>query len=91
MRYAFLREIAKENADPIYLRDHLLGMLLAGSETTASLWTSCLSILSHRRSLWAELHAEVLEMQGQAPSYERVKALTKLTYFINESILLTSL
>ena len=87
-RYVFLREIAKENADPIRLRDHLLGMLLAGSETTASLLTSCLSILSHRRTLWAELRAEVLEMQDQEPNYESVKALTKLNYFINEGAFL---
>ena len=89
-RYVFLREIAKENADPVRLRDHLLGMLLAGSETTTSLLTSCLSILSHRRTLWAELRAEVLEMQDQEPNYERVKALTKLNYFINEGTLLSS-
>lgn len=88
-RYVFLRELAKENADPVRLRDHLLGMLLAGSETTASLLTSCLSVLSNKRALWAELRAEVLELQGQEPDYERVKALTKLTYFINEGILLT--
>ena len=85
-RYVFLHELAKETDDPIRLRDHLLGMLLAGSETTASLLTSCLSILSHRRILWAELRAEVLEMEGQEPSYERVKVLTKLTHFINEGI-----
>ena len=90
-RYVFLRELAKENEDPIRLRDHLLGMLLAGSETTASLLTSCLCILSHRRTLWAELRAEVLEMQDQEPSYERVKALIKLTHFINEGTSVESL
>ena len=81
-RYIFVREIAKENDDPIYLRNCLLGMLLVGSETTASLLTSCLSPLSSKQALWAKMRSEVLEIGD--PSYKRVKALTTLNQVINE-------
>lgn len=86
-RYVFLREIAKESEDPVYLRNHLLGMLLAGSETTASLMTNCLSLLSKRPDLWASLRSEVLSMDDQQLDYERVKALKSLNHVINEGAL----
>ena len=83
-RYVFLRELAKETQDPTELRNHLLGMLLVGSETTASLLTSCLSLLSSRQGLWTKMRAEVLGMGGCDPTYERVKSLTTLNNVINE-------
>ena len=86
-RYVFLREIAKESEDPVYLRNHLLGMLLAGSKTTASLMTNCLSLLSKRPDLWASLRSEVLSMDDQQLDYERVKALKSLNHVINEGTL----
>lgn len=83
-RYVFLRELAKETRDPTDLRNHLLGMLLVGSETTASLLTSCLSLLSSRQELWTKLRAEVLGMGDCDPTYERVKSLPTLNNVINE-------
>lgn len=83
-RHIFLQELAKESEDPVYLRNHLLGMLLVGSETTASLLTGCLSLLSKRQDLWTNMRLEVLSMRDQHPSYENIKALHSLTYVINE-------
>ena len=83
-RYIFVCELAKESDDPVYLRNHLLSLLLVGSETTASLMTGCLSLLSKSPDLWASMRSEVLEMGDQYPSYDRVKALKSLTYLINE-------
>ena len=84
-RYIFLSELAKESEDPIYLRNHLLGMLLVGSETTASLMTGCLSLLSKRPDLWASMRREVLSA-GEFLDSERVKGLKYLNYVINEGI-----
>ena len=83
-RYVFLHELSKESDDPVYLRNHLLSMLLVGSETTASLMTGCLSLLSKSPNLWAGMRSEVLEMGDPHPHYDRVKALKSLTYLINE-------
>ena len=83
-RYVFLHELSKESDDPVYLRNHLLSMLLVGSETTASLLTGCLSLLSKNPDLWAGMRSEILEMGDPHPNYDRVKALKSLTYLINE-------
>ena len=85
-RHVFLHELAKESEDPVYLRNHLLGMLLVGSETTAGLLTGCLSLLSKRPDLWAGMRSEALAMDDPHPTYERVKALKSLTYVINEGM-----
>ena len=83
-RYVFLRELANETRDPTELRNHLLGMLLVGSETTASLLTSCLSLLSNRQDLWMKMRTEVLGMGDCDPNYERMKSLTTMNGVINE-------
>ena len=83
-RYVFLRELAKESEDPLHLRNNMLGMLLVGSESTASFLTSSLSVLSNRQDLWARMRSEVLNMGDVEPTYERVKTLTTLNYVMNE-------
>ena len=84
-RYIFLQEIAKEIDDPTEMRNHLLGMLLVGSETTASLLTSCLSLLSTRPHLWASLHREAIELG--VPNRENVHSFASLSHVINEGML----
>ena len=81
-RYVFLRELAKEIDNPLELRNHLLGMLLVGSETTANLLTGCLSLLSSRPDLWERLRKEAIDLG--VPSSEGVKSFTSLSYVINE-------
>lgn len=83
-RYVFLRELAKDSDDPLDLRNNMLGMLLVGSESTATILTSALSVLSHRQDLWAKMRSEVLSMSEVEPSYERIRALTTLNYVMNE-------
>lgn len=85
-RYVFLRELAKESEDPLHLRNHILGMLLVASESTASVLTSLLSVLSDRQDLWARMRSEVLNMPDVEPNYERIKTLTTLNYVINEGL-----
>ena len=83
-RYVFLRELAKESENPRDLRDNLLGMLMVGSESTATILTSALSVLSNRQDLWAKMRSEVLDMREAEPNYERIRALTTLNHVMNE-------
>lgn len=84
-RYVFLQELAKEIDDPLELRNHLIGMLLVGSETTASLLSSCLGLLSGRPQLWARLRKEALDLG--IPTSEGVKSFASLSHVINEGML----
>ncbi|KAL8896090.1 MAG: hypothetical protein Q9207_007884 [Kuettlingeria erythrocarpa] len=83
-RYVFLQELAKEIDDPLELRNHLIGMLLVGSETTASLLTSCLGLLSGRPQLWARLRQEAQDLG--IPTSESVKSFASLSNVINEAL-----
>lgn len=84
-RYVFLREIAKEIDDPLELRNHLLGMLIVGSETTASLLSGCFSLLSNRPQLWAKLHREAIDIG--VPSSNDLRNFESLNHVINEGTL----
>lgn len=81
-RYVFLQEVAKEVDDPVELRNQLLGMQLAGSDTTASLLTVCLSLLSKQPPLWVKLRKEALDLG--VPTSENVKSFRSLSHFVNE-------
>ena len=83
-RYVFLRELAKESEDPQHLRNNMLGMLLVGSESTASFLISSLSVLSSRQDLWTKMRSEVLNMGEVELTYERIKTLTTLNNVMNE-------
>ena len=84
-RYVFLQELAKELDDPLELRNHLLGMPLVGSETTAGLLSSCLSLLSNRPQLWAKLHREAIDIG--VPSSDDIRNFESLNHVINEGTL----
>ena len=81
-RYVFLREVAKEISDPTELRNHLLGMLLVGSQTSPNLLTGCLGLLSNRPEVWNKLREEALDIQTL--SSETVSAFKSLRNLINE-------
>ena len=83
-RYVFLRELAKDSEDPLDLRNNMLGMLLVGSESTASFLTSSLWALSHRQDIWAQMRSEVLSIGDADLNYERMKTLTTLNNVMNE-------
>ena len=81
-RYIFLQELARDIDDPIELRNHLLSMLLVGSETTASLLINCLSILSTKQDLWSRMRNEILCMGSL--KYEGIKDSTLLNQVMKE-------
>ena len=84
-RYVFLDALALQTSDPIEMRNEILGILLAGRDTTASMLTSTFHALSLRPDIWAHLRAEVAPLKGEAPDYETLRNFKYLRYFMNES------
>jgi cytochrome P450 len=83
-KYTFLHELAKETTDPIRLRDELMNLLVAGRDTTASMLSNLFHVLAKRPDVWGKLRAEVLELGGTRPSFEKLKDMKYLQYCIKE-------
>ncbi|OAY42794.1 carotene epsilon-monooxygenase, chloroplastic [Manihot esculenta] len=78
---------SREEVSSVQLRDDLLSMLVAGHETTGSVLTWTLYLLSKDSSSLAKAQEEVDQvLQGRAPTYEDIKDLKFLTRCINESL-----
>lgn len=85
-RYVFLHELIKQTQDPKVLRSELLGMLLAGRDTTASLLSNTWFTLARRPDIWANLRAEVDELHGERPDYAQIKNMRYLRWVMNECL-----
>ncbi|XP_058076162.1 carotene epsilon-monooxygenase, chloroplastic isoform X2 [Magnolia sinica] len=78
---------SREEVSSVQLRDDLLSMLVAGHETTGSVLTWTLYLLSQNPSSLTRAQLEVDKvLQGRVPSFEDVKKLKYLTRCINESM-----
>ncbi|KAL2069998.1 hypothetical protein VTL71DRAFT_14678 [Oculimacula yallundae] len=85
-RYVFLTEMLKSTRDPKQLRDELLNILLAGRDTTASLLSNTFHVLARRPDIWKKLRAEIDELQGIKPNYEKLRNMKYLKNLLNESL-----
>ena len=85
VRHIFLRELVKMTDDRLILRDQLLGMFLAGRDTTAALLANLFFVLSRNTEVWQRLHEEVQSLEGQKPTLDELKRLKYLGYCVNES------
>lgn len=83
-RYVFLNELVKETDDPVELRNQVLSMLIAGSETTAALLVSTFSLLSRDKRVWNKLREEVSQLGGEKPTQENLREFKYLRAVINE-------
>ncbi|MCJ1385152.1 hypothetical protein MMC17_008271 [Xylographa soralifera] len=83
-RYVFLQELAKQTGNEKELRDQIINTLIAGRDTTASLMSSMLFVLSRRPDVWGKLQAEVADLKGKAPTFEEIKDMKYLKYILNE-------
>ena len=88
-RYTFLDELVKVNKDPIELRNHLIHVLTAGRDTTASLlsWTFCL--LARHPSVLNKLRGQILNDFGNYEQTDKItfrslKSCTYLQHVLNE-------
>ncbi|XP_059646791.1 carotene epsilon-monooxygenase, chloroplastic [Cornus florida] len=78
---------SREEVSSVQLRDDLLSMLVAGHETTGSVLTWTLYLLSKDPSSLIKAQEEVDRvLQGRPPGYEDIKDLKFLMRCINESM-----
>ncbi|KAF6232474.1 hypothetical protein HO173_009354 [Letharia columbiana] len=85
-RYVFLYELAKHSGNEKELRDQVINTLIAGRDTTASLMSSTLFVLSRRPDVWAKLHAEVATLNGKPPTFDQIKDLKYLRNLLHEAL-----
>lgn len=84
-RYVFLNELAKLTDDRLVLRDQLLGIFLAGRDTTAALLTNLFFVLARNSEVWKSLHEEIASLNGRNPTLDELKGLKYLGFCLNES------
>lgn len=85
-RYIFLYELVKQTQDPLELRSEALNILLAGRDTTASLLACFWNTISKRPDVWSKLLQEVDELNGERPTFEKLKEMKYLRYCLNEGL-----
>lgn len=85
-RYVFLYELAKHSGNETELRDQVINTLIAGRDTTASLMSSTMFVLSRRPDIWAKLQAEVATLNGKPPTFDQIKDLKYLRNILHEAL-----
>ena len=82
-----IKELANSTGDRERIRDELLGLLLAGRDTTASLLSSLFFCLAKRPDVWDKVREEVANElpNGSLPTYDQLKSIKYARYCINES------
>ncbi|KAL8895219.1 MAG: hypothetical protein Q9207_008256 [Kuettlingeria erythrocarpa] len=84
-RYIFLKELAKMTDDRLVLRDQLLGIFLAGRDTTAALLSNLFFVLARNPAVHKRLQEEIATaLNGRAPSLDDLKGLKYLSACLNE-------
>ena len=89
-RYYFLEELVKAEMDPEKIRGHVMNILVAGRDTTASLLSSLFFTLAQRPDVYSKLQEEVAYLKGRSPTYEDIKEMKYLNYAIKETLRLYS-
>ncbi|QDS68190.1 hypothetical protein FKW77_010513 [Venturia effusa] len=86
--YNFLSELVKETRDPVELRDQILGVLLAGRDSTAALLSWTFLELAARPQLYADLRSSILDTFGsdrqQPLTFATLKAHHPIQNLLNE-------
>eukprot|EP00250_Pteridium_aquilinum_P017047 c23428_g1_i1 orf=174-1937(+) len=78
---------SREEVSSTQLRDDLLSMLVAGHETTASVLTWTLYLLTKNKQAYLKVQEEIDHvLQGRNPQFSDMKELKYLTRCINESM-----
>jgi len=83
-RYILLNELVKATRDPAKIHAESLSILLAGRDTTASLLTIAFHVLSRYPSVEKKLREAIDQLNGELPSFEALKNLKYLRYFLDE-------
>ncbi|KAK7519067.1 cytochrome P450 [Phyllosticta citriasiana] len=83
--YSFLRELVS-CASRDKIRGELLSVLLASRDTTASLLSNTMFILSRRPDIVSRLLDEIAPLAGQPPTYPQLRKLAYLDAVLKESL-----
>lgn len=75
-QYVFLDALASDTKDPVELRSHVLHLLLAGRDTTASLLSWTVLRLSRHPRVLQKLRASITATFGAYPSTENISFST---------------
>lgn len=84
-KHFFSHELAKLTDDRLILRDQLLGVFLAGRDTTAALLSNLFFVLARNPEVWHRLHEEISPLEGKVPMLDELKRLKYLSFCLNES------
>lgn len=85
-QYVFLNELAMDDRmDAERIRDEMLNIMLAGRDTTASLLSDLFFVLAREPRILQKLRAEVDELHGELPTYERLRNMKYLKFCAQES------
>ncbi|KAF5374344.1 hypothetical protein D9758_004694 [Tetrapyrgos nigripes] len=80
----FLEHLVKFTEDKKVVMDELLNILLAARDTTASLLTFSVYVLTQRPDIYARLKEEITERVGNSrPTYEDTRDMKYLRAFLN--------
>ncbi|KAJ3808258.1 cytochrome P450 [Lentinula aff. lateritia] len=84
----FLDHLIRSTDDDQIIRDELVNILVAGRDTTASLLTFAIYVLTERPELTERLRKEILEFVGSnaRPTYKNIADMKYLRAFLNETL-----
>lgn len=85
-KYVFLDELLKTGEPDEVIRNQLLSIFLAGRDTTTSVLTYLFLELSRRPDIVASIQQEILELDGETPTWEQLKNMKYLNWTVKESL-----
>ncbi|CAO2656392.1 Nn.00g051950.m01.CDS01 [Neocucurbitaria sp. VM-36] len=90
-KYVFLDALVESTRDPIELRSHMISILLAGRDTTASLLSYVFMIFTQHPDIYAKLRAIILEEFGSYSNpknltFSNLKGCNYLQWILNETL-----
>ncbi|QIW95936.1 hypothetical protein AMS68_001454 [Peltaster fructicola] len=85
--YTFLKQLVMDDRmDAKRIHGEILNIMLAGRDTTASLLSAMFFVLSREARIMQKLRAEVDELNGELPTYERLRDMKYLKYCAQEAL-----
>ncbi|KAJ3994481.1 cytochrome P450 [Lentinula boryana] len=83
-----LDHLIKHTKDPIILRDEIMNLAVAGRDTTASLLTFTVYMLSQHPDILRKLRSEILSVVGpnRQPTYDDFRDMKYLRAILNETL-----
>ncbi|KXT00375.1 hypothetical protein AC578_3335 [Pseudocercospora eumusae] len=86
-QYVFIDELVKhDEVDRTRALNETMNILLAGRDTTATLLSHLFFNLAREPEVWSKLLAEIDELNGELPSYEKLRDMKYLRYCTQETL-----